>query len=211
MDGLGEGGSITGEASTARGAVVFREALELALYTFRYLPDAEGVMVMIPPPPTDPAEAAEVAAATAKAATDPEAAAKVAEAQAKAKAKYRALYFRPGDLKSELQIPLGVTVPAGAPNADTITKAEEDDINQRVRSNLFTWEQNPQTGASADAPLALTFGLCADCARQRVIRNTRGSVFSMCERGLAGEPGYAKYPPMPVVRCAGFEPRYIRR
>jgi len=40
-----------------------------------------------------------------------------------------------------------------------------------------------------------------------VIRNTRGSVFSMCERGLAGEPGYAKYPPVPVVRCAGFEPR----
>ena len=153
MDGLGEGGSITGEASTARGAVVFREALELALYTFRYLPDAEGVMVMIPPPPTDPAEAAEVAAATAKAATDPEAAAKVAEAQAKAKAKYRALYFRPGDLKSELQIPLGVTVPAGAPNADTITKAEEDDINQRVRSNLFTWEQNPQTGALLMHPL----------------------------------------------------------
>ena len=91
--------------------------------------------------------------ATAKAATDPEAAAKVAEAQAKAKAKYRALYFRPGDLKSELQIPLGVTVPAGAPNADTITKAEEEDINQRVRSNLFTWEQNPQTGALLMHPL----------------------------------------------------------
>jgi hypothetical protein len=49
-----------------------------------------------------------------------------------------------------------------------------------------------------------TFGLCAECAHQRVIRNTRGSVFSMCERGLAGEPGYAKYPRLPVVRCAGF-------
>jgi len=39
-----------------------------------------------------------------------------------------------------------------------------------------------------------------------VIRNSRGSVFSLCERGLAGEPGYAKYPRLPVVRCAGFEP-----
>ena len=29
----------------------------------------------------------------------------------------------------------------------------------------------------------------------------------MCERGLAGEPGYAKYPRLPVLRCAGFEPR----
>jgi hypothetical protein len=42
---------------------------------------------------------------------------------------------------------------------------------------------------------------------QRVISNTRGSVFSMCERGLAGEPGYAKYPRLPVLRCEGFGPR----
>ena len=125
------------------------------------------------------------------------------------KARYRAIYFRAGDLKSELQVPLGATVPAGAPNAKTITKAEADDINRRVRSNLFTYEEQAGTGVIL-RPLQitpLTFGLCADCAHQRVIRNTRGSVFSMCERGLAGEPGYAKYPPMPVVRCAGFEPR----
>ncbi|MDA0172785.1 hypothetical protein OJ998_27025 [Solirubrobacter taibaiensis] len=156
MDGLGEGGSITGEASIARGAVVFREALELSLYTFRYLPDAEGVMVMIPPPPADPAEAAEVAAAQAKAATDPAAAAKVADAAAKAKDKYRAIYFRPGDLKSELQVPLGVTVPAGAPNAKTITQAQADDVNRRVRPNLFTWEQNLQTGALLMHPMRAT-------------------------------------------------------
>ena len=43
-----------------------------------------------------------------------------------------------------------------------------------------------------------------------MISNTRGSVFSLCERGLLGEPGYAKYPRLPVVRCAGFE-AYIRR
>jgi hypothetical protein len=29
----------------------------------------------------------------------------------------------------------------------------------------------------------------------------------MCERGLAGEPGYAKYPRLPVTRCEGFAPR----
>jgi len=39
-----------------------------------------------------------------------------------------------------------------------------------------------------------------------VIANTRGSVFSLCERGLRGEAGYVKYPPMPVVACAGFRP-----
>ena len=37
-----------------------------------------------------------------------------------------------------------------------------------------------------------------------LIANTRGSTFSMCERGLRGEPGYAKYPRLPVLRCAGF-------
>lgn len=26
----------------------------------------------------------------------------------------------------------------------------------------------------------------------------------MCERGLRGEPGYVKYPPLPVVRCEGL-------
>ena len=48
-----------------------------------------------------------------------------------------------------------MTVPAGAPNADTITKAEDDDINQRVRSNLFTWEQDGtgSTGALLMHPL----------------------------------------------------------
>ena len=57
------------------------------------------------------------------------------------------------DNPAALSVPAFVTVPAGAPNADTITKAEEDDINQRVRSNLFTWEQNPQTGALLMHPL----------------------------------------------------------
>jgi hypothetical protein len=65
----------------------------------------------------------------------------------------RAIFFRPGDLKSELQVPLGATLPAGAPNADTITKAEADEIAQRVRSNLFTWSQDPNTGELVIRPL----------------------------------------------------------
>ena len=44
MDGLGPNGSIKGGTpSEARLKVIHREALELALYTFRYLPDAESV------------------------------------------------------------------------------------------------------------------------------------------------------------------------
>jgi hypothetical protein len=48
-------------------------------------------------------------------------------------------------------------------------------------------------------------GLCERCRHQRVIRNTRGSSFSMCERSKT-DPGYPKYPRLPVVECAGFEP-----
>ena len=49
-------------------------------------------------------------------------------------------------------------------------------------------------------------GLCAACVHQRVIRNTRGSEFSLCERSRI-DPAYPKYPPVPVIRCPGFEPR----
>lgn len=49
-------------------------------------------------------------------------------------------------------------------------------------------------------------GLCDSCRHQRVVRNTRGSVFSLCERSKT-DPRYAKYPRVPVLECPGFESR----
>jgi hypothetical protein len=49
-------------------------------------------------------------------------------------------------------------------------------------------------------------GLCDSCAHQRLIRNTRGSEFSLCERSRA-DPEYPRYPRLPVRECAGWEPR----
>ena len=50
-------------------------------------------------------------------------------------------------------------------------------------------------------------GLCDRCVHQRLVHTTRGSVFSLCARHRT-EPGrYAKYPPLPVTACPGFEPR----
>ena len=49
-------------------------------------------------------------------------------------------------------------------------------------------------------------GLCDDCVHQRVVRNTRGSVFSLCERSRQ-DPSYPKYPRLPVLSCPGHEPR----
>lgn len=52
------------------------------------------------------------------------------------------------------------------------------------------------------APLAV--GLCAACRFQRVVRNTRGSVFSLCLRSKE-DPAYPRYPRLPVLVCDGFE------
>ena len=48
------------------------------------------------------------------------------------------------------------------------------------------------------------YGLCDDCLHRREIRSDRGSVFTMCTRGLL-DPAYPKYPHVPVIRCRGFE------
>lgn len=54
------------------------------------------------------------------------------------------------------------------------------------------------------APPALARGLCDACAHQRLVPNTRGSVFSLCERSRS-DPAYPRYPRLPVLSCPGFE------
>jgi hypothetical protein len=47
-------------------------------------------------------------------------------------------------------------------------------------------------------------GLCPGCAHVRFIESATGSRFLMCR--LAKEDvRFSKYPPQPVLRCAGFE------
>jgi hypothetical protein len=50
-------------------------------------------------------------------------------------------------------------------------------------------------------------GLCETCAHQKLIRNTRGSEFSMCERSKAEPDRFPKYPRLPVLECPGYEER----
>ncbi|MBX3131441.1 MAG: hypothetical protein KF718_32290 [Polyangiaceae bacterium] len=48
-------------------------------------------------------------------------------------------------------------------------------------------------------------GLCATCAHARRVQSAKGSVFWLC--GLAStDRRFPKYPPLPVVRCAGHRP-----
>jgi hypothetical protein len=49
-------------------------------------------------------------------------------------------------------------------------------------------------------------GLCADCRFMRLVESDRGSTFYLCERS-AGDPGFPKYPRLPVLQCRGYEPK----
>ena len=49
-------------------------------------------------------------------------------------------------------------------------------------------------------------GLCDRCVHQKLVANTRGSSFSLCERSKT-DARFPKYPRLPVVRCAGYEQR----
>lgn len=50
-------------------------------------------------------------------------------------------------------------------------------------------------------------GLCDSCRHQQLVRNTRGSVFSLCRRSRSEPERYPRYPRLPVTRCDGFERR----
>jgi hypothetical protein len=114
FNGLGPGGSILGgKPSTARHQLLRREALELALYSFRYLPDVDMVVTLLPPAPP-------------KKGDDPTKPPPV-----------QAVFYRPGDLRQELLVPLGETVPANAPKPETIGGEEGKRVDALTLSNLF--------------------------------------------------------------------------
>ncbi len=61
----------------------------------------------------------------------------------------------------------------------------------------------PSTSGQGRSPQV---GLCASCAHQQLVRNTRGSTFSLCGRSRR-EPDYPRYPRLPVLACGGYERR----
>jgi hypothetical protein len=131
LNGLGPNNSILGgKPSTTRLKVIHREALELALYTFRYLPDAESVIAVLPPaPPTkEDEQAAALAAATGQAPAS--------------STELNALFYRPGDLKPQLQVPLGHTLGPKAPNTDTFSGREANTVETLTLSNVFRISEN---------------------------------------------------------------------
>ena len=49
-------------------------------------------------------------------------------------------------------------------------------------------------------------GLCDSCRHQRLVHNTRGSTFSLCQRSKEDD-SYPRYPRIPVRDCPGHEPQ----
>lgn len=47
-------------------------------------------------------------------------------------------------------------------------------------------------------------GLCGTCRHLRLLASAR-SVFVRCGKAET-DPAFPRYPPLPVVRCAGYEP-----
>jgi hypothetical protein len=147
LEGLGPNGSIKGGTpSTARQRLVRREALELALYTFRYMKDVDQVVTLLPSaPPSAAATAAAAAAASGSSSSSSSTTGSDTQTPPQ-----EALFYRPGDLKAELQVPLGQTIPAKAPQPNTIPSGQAQVIDSLTLSNMFffSFQQLPTFGAN---------------------------------------------------------------
>jgi hypothetical protein len=112
LDGLGDDGAVaTGAPSKKRGRLLMREALELALYSFRYLDDVTMVAVLIP----------QAAAQSPTEAPEPR----------------RAVFYRPGDLLPQLEIPLARTLSPKTPTTSSMTTAESNRVDSLTLRNVF--------------------------------------------------------------------------
>lgn len=117
LNGLGANGRLpTGKPSKKRGRLLMREALELSLYSFRYLDDVTMVAVLLPQTP----EQAQANAGGAAAAPET-----------------NAVFYRPGDLLDQLQVPLARTLSPETPTPSTMTKAEADRVDSLTLRNRF--------------------------------------------------------------------------
>jgi len=102
------------EETTARDRLLRREALEIALYSFRYLDDVTMVAVGLPQKPPPGATAGE---------PEPEPG--------------RVVFFRPGDLLPQLQVPLDATLAPATPTPKALPEAETLRVTRLVRRNEF--------------------------------------------------------------------------
>jgi len=134
LNGLGPQGSILkGKPSAERLLVLRREALELALYTFRYVDDVDMVVTLLPPAPPKKESAKDAASSSSTSDTEEH--------------PVTALLFRPGDLESQLDVPLNATLARSAPRPETLREPEAGLIDRLTRPNFFKASFQPSQDA----------------------------------------------------------------
>jgi len=135
LGGSGKDGLLRDSApSKARHRLLRREALELALYSFRYLPDVTMVVTLMPPAPgpeqVRPTPKGKKAAAAAAKKKHP-------------RYQQQAIFYRPGDLKPQLQVPLKFTLAPKVPGIDSLSGQEARRVDSLTLSNLFEYVRQP--------------------------------------------------------------------
>lgn len=145
LGGSGKNGVLRdSEPSTARHRLLRREALELALYSFRYLPEVSMVVTLMPP-------AAKVEQVRPR--PKGKQAAKAAAKEKPPRYQSQAIFYRPGDLKSQLQVPLAETLAVKPPAIAGFAREEANRIDSLTMSNLFEYAR--QVGQDGRAYLVL--------------------------------------------------------
>ena len=138
LAGFGKDGRLEDTTpSKARRRLLRREALEMSLYSFRYLPDVEMVVALLPPAP-----------AAEQVHKDPQA--RTAEGK-KAKPEpfqAQALFWRRADLRKQLETPLATTMAVTAPGIDTVEPSEAKRIDELTLDNLYTFDHIQQQDGS---------------------------------------------------------------
>ena len=128
LGGIGDQGKLTdSKPGKARHRLLRREALELALYSFRYLPEVSMVVTLLPP-------------ASGKERADGRDTGQGGGEKRGMKPGAQALFYRPGDLKPQLEVPLGSSRwRSGRPPSTTSRARRRSRIDSLTMSNLFEW------------------------------------------------------------------------
>ena len=121
--GGGDSCSIAGgKPSADRLLLLRRQALELSLYTFRYVDDIDSVVVLLPPAPPD------------------------ASGQQQ---QTGALFLRRGQVAAELGVPLARTLPGARPPAiGRMTETESATVDRLTRPNVYSFSHQPAADGS---------------------------------------------------------------
>jgi hypothetical protein len=121
--GGGESCSIAGGTPSAnRLRLLRREALELSLYTFRYVDDIDSVVVFLPPAPPDSSGQQQQSGA---------------------------LFLRRNQVANEIENPLTRTLPAVEPPAiGGMSEFESSNVDRLTRPNIYAFSHQPAADGS---------------------------------------------------------------